>query len=164
MKKMDYLIIMSTETGEQIPVTKSDIVKKHTSSTANGGFGWNRPGIDYLIQLDGSLTVISPEESITEVDLWGISEGKEGLFGSAKYLAYVGGKTAKATKAKDTRTDDQNETLEAVLKFYVKRFPDVRILAYNQVPSRIGYANPAFDVSEWLKTIGINEKNIFKSA
>lgn len=162
MKKADYLIILSTETGEGQEVSKADIIEHHTNSPSMGGFGWNRPGIDYLVGLNGELDTIIPEESPNEVDLWGIGEGVKGMTGIPKYLAYVGGKTTKGTKDKDTRTTEQQDTLEAVVKFYVRKFPKIQVLGFNQVPAKEGRNNPAFDVAEWCKEIGIPEENIFK--
>ena len=162
MKKVDYLILLSTETGEGQEVSKADIIEQHTNSPSMGGFGWKRPGIDYLITADGSLETIIPEESPNVVDLWGIGEGKDGMTGVPKYLAYVGGKTTKGTKDKDTRTDEQQDTLATVVKFYVRKFPNIQVLGFNQVPTKEGVENPVFDVSEWCREIGVPERNIFK--
>ena len=162
MKKVDYLIILSTGTGEGQEVSKGDIIEQHTNSPSMGGFGWNRPGIDYLVGLDGELDTIIPEESPNEVDLWGIGEGKNGLTGIPKFVAYVGGKTTKGTKDKDTRTDNQSNTLAAIVNFYVKKFPKIQVLGFNQVPAKEGETNPAFDVAEWCKEIGVPEVNLFK--
>lgn len=162
MKKADYLIILSTETGEGQEVSKGDIIEQHTNSPSMGGFGWNRPGIDYLVTLDGGLETIIPEESPNVVDLWGIGEGKNGMTGIPKYLAYTGGKTTKGTKDKDTRTAEQEHTLATVVKFYVKKFPKIQVLGYSQVPAKAGETSPAFDVAKWCKEIDIPEENIFK--
>ena len=164
MKKVDYLIILSTETGEGQEVSKGDIIEHHTNSTSMGGYGWNRPGIDYLVGLGGELDTIIPEESPNTVDLWGIGEGQKGMSGVPKYLAYVGGKTTKGTKDKDTRTSDQKNTLAAVVNFYVKKFPKIQVLGFDQVPSKADQVNPAFDVAEWCDEIGVPEENIFKGA
>lgn len=162
MKKADYLIIMCTETPEGQELTKADVIEQHTGSKAHGGFGWNRPGTDYLVLTDGALETIIPEDSPNVVDLWGIAAGVDGLHGIPKYLAYVGGLTEKATKEKDTRTTEQSQTLEAVIKFYIRKFPEIRVLGMNQVPAMDGVKNPCFDVEKWLGEIGIPEGNIFQ--
>jgi hypothetical protein len=162
MKKADYLIIQSTETGEEQEVSKGYIIEQHTNSPSMGGFGWNRPGLDYLITLDGTLETIIPESNPNVVDLWGIGEGKDGMTGIPKYVAYVGGKTTKGTKDKDTRTAEQEETLAAVVHFYVRKFPKIQVLGYHQIPSKKGESSPAFDVAKWCEEIGIPKQNIFK--
>lgn len=162
MKKVDYLIIQSTESGEGIPVTKADIIELHTTDEAQGGYGFNRPGIDYLIQPDGSLETLISEDNPTTVDLWGISEGKKGLLGVCKHIAYVGGRTEKEVKSKDSRTTAQTKSLEAIVRFYILKFPKIQVLGLDEAPAKKGNENPAFSVSVWLEQIGVDERNIFK--
>ncbi|WP_027395132.1 N-acetylmuramoyl-L-alanine amidase [Aquimarina latercula] len=162
MKKVDYLIIQSTESGEGIPVTKEDIIDLHTSDKKLGGYGFNRPGIDYLIQPDGSMETLVSEDNPTNVDLWGISEGKKGVLGICKHIAYVGGRTEKEVKPKDSRTTAQINSLEAIVKFYILKFPKIQVLGLDEAPAMKGKENPAFSVSIWLEEIGVPEINIFK--
>lgn len=162
MKKVDYLVIQSTESGEGIPVTKEDIIDLHTTDKKIGGYGFNRPGIDYLIQPDGSMETLVSEDNPTIVDLWGISEGKQGVLGICKHIAYVGGRTEKEVKSKDSRTTEQIKSLEAIVKFYVLKFPKIQVLGLDEAPAMKGKENPAFSVSIWLEEIGVPEINIFK--
>ena len=162
MEAIDYLIIQSTDTEEQRDLDKSYIIEKHTSSLREEGFGWVRPGLDYLVLQDGTLETIINEANPTQVDLWGISEGKEGITGVAKHIAYVGGRTLKGTKAKDTRTKEQKDTLEMIVKFYILRFPNLIIMGLDEIASKKDSENPAFNVQEWLSEIGVAEQHIFK--
>ena len=95
MKDVDFLVIHSTDTSEALDLDARTIIEKHTNDKRNGGFGWNRPGFDYLVLQNGILETIIPEDSPTEVDLWGISQGRYGITGNVKNLAYVGGRTLK---------------------------------------------------------------------
>ncbi len=162
MKTPDYLILASTETGEGKTLSKADVIDQHTRPAALGGLGFNRPGFDYLVLPDGTLETLLPEEHPNTTDLWGISEGADGLNGMAKVLAYVGGMTEKATKEKDTRTEQQQATLAAVVHFYVKRFPRLRVLGWDEVPAKVGSKNPAFPVQEWLTAIGVPDQHRFQ--
>ncbi|WP_299186631.1 N-acetylmuramoyl-L-alanine amidase [uncultured Aquimarina sp.] len=162
MKNVDYLVIQSTESGEGIPITKEDIIDLHTTDKRQGGFGFNRPGIDYLIGLDGTMETLVSEDNPTTVDLWGVSKGKQGIIGVCKHIAYAGGRTEKEVKSKDSRTKLQQQSLEAIVKFYVLKFPKIQVLGLNEAPAKKGEENPAFDVSIWLEEIGIPEINIFK--
>lgn len=162
MKKVDYLIIRSTASGERTLVTTSDIIELHTTEVRYGGYGFNRPGIDYLIQPDGTMETLISEDNPTVVDLWGISKGKHGIQGVSKIIGYVGGRTEKETKGKDTRTKDQLTTLETIVKFYILKFPNIQILGFNEAPAKEGEDNPGFEVSIWLEEIGVDEKNIYK--
>ncbi|WP_281989714.1 N-acetylmuramoyl-L-alanine amidase [Aquimarina aggregata] len=162
MKKVDYLIIQSTGSGEGIPVTKEDIIDLHTTDKRQGGFGFNRPGIDYLIQPDGIMETLISEDNPTTVDLWGVSEGKKGVVGICKHIAYVGGRTEKEVKSKDSRTMAQIKSLEAIVKFYILKFPEIQVLGLDEAPAMKGEENPAFNVSVWLEEIDVAEQNIFK--
>ncbi|GAA0892644.1 hypothetical protein GCM10009122_23230 [Fulvivirga kasyanovii] len=162
MKKPDYLILMSTETMAAQAYTKAELIGLHTSSLAHGGKGWNRPGIDDLVLQDGSLQAIIPEGLPNEVDLWGISEGVNGLNGLARYLAYSGGRSEDMETNEDTRTEAQRETLETIVKYYVKRHPHLLVMGFDEVPNKKDALNPGFEVAEWLEEIGIPDKNIYK--
>lgn len=161
MKEVDYLIIHSTNTSEAKDFGKDVIIKKHTDSTRNNGLGFNRPGFDYLVPQDGSMQILINEDNPTQTDMWGISNGRKYLAGIAKHIAYVGGRTLKEAWDKDTRTDEQKQTLETIAKFYVLRFPKIVILGFNEVPAKIAEDSPAFSVNDWLREIGISEKNIY---
>ncbi len=162
MKKVDYLIIHSTNTSEALNFGKDVIIKKHTESKRANGLGFNRPGFDYLVLFDGSLQVIINEDNPTQTDLWGISNGSDTLTGIARHIAYVGGRTLKEAFDKDTRTDAQKQTLETIVRFYILRFPNIVILGFNEAPSKATEDSPAFSVSDWLRSFGVLEKNIYK--
>lgn len=161
MQHTDYLVLISTETCEGQTCSRDELINYHTASKAHGGLGWNRPGADYLVLNDGTLETIIPEHMPCDVDLWGISSGINGMTGKAKFLAYSGGLTEKGTREKDTRTDAQKATIEAVVKFYIRKFPQIRILGLNQAPALEGATNPGFHVPRWCKEIGLSQVNIF---
>ena len=162
MKKVDYIVIQSTATGECVAVTPADIIALHTTTVKEGGYGWKRPGIDYLIHANGSMDTLIGEESPTDVDLWGLSEGKDAIQGMYKHIAYVEGRTEKEVKPKDTRTKAQLQALEAIVRFYILKFPNVQVLGFDEAPAKAGAENPGFDVSIWLEEIGIAEQHIYK--
>lgn len=162
MKRVDYLIIQSTDTSEAKDFGKEVIIAQHTGSKRDGGFGWNRPGIDDLILQDGTLQTLINEDSPTTTDLWGISHGKNAITGIARHVAYVGGRTLKEAWDKDTRTDEQEKALEAIVKFYILRFPDIIIVGFNEIPAKADEDNPGFEVAEWLRELEVPERNIFK--
>jgi hypothetical protein len=164
MKKADYLIIVNTDTPGGVEIGKAAIIEYHTSPVHAGGLGLNRPRIDDLILLEGELVNIIPEHSPNEVDLWGISEGVNGLSGLAKYVAIVGGRTKDDTKEWDTRTKEQKETLEIYVRYQLLRNPDLMVIGMNQVSAMGGVEMPSFNVPKWLESIGVPEKNIFKTA
>lgn len=164
MKKADYLIIVNTNTPGGLEIGKAEVIEHHTAPVHSGGLGLNRPRIDDLILLEGELVNIIPESSPNEVDLWGISEGVDGLPGMAKYVGFVGGRTKDDSKEWDTRTKEQKETLEVYVQYHLLRNPNLIILGLNQVPALEGIEAPNFNVAKWLEGMGVPEKNIYKSA
>jgi len=95
------------------------------------------------------------------VDLWGISQGINGLSGMAKYVAIVGGRTKDNSKEWDTRTKEQKETLKIYVQYRLLRNPDLIIMGLNQVPAMDKVEMPGFNVPKWLESIGVPQKNIF---
>lgn len=162
MKDVDFLVIHSTDTSEALDLKAKSVIDKHTTDKRSGGFCWNRPGFDYLVLQDGTLETIIPEHSPTEVDLWGISQGRFGISGNVKNLAYVGGRTLKEAWWKDTRTEEQTATLEAVVKFYTIRFPEIIIVGFNEIATKRDSDKPGFSVKEWLENLDIPKCNIYQ--
>lgn len=162
MKKVNYLIIVNTNTPGGQEVTKAEIIEHHTTPIHNGGLGLNRPRIDDLISLEGELLNIIPETSPNEVDLWGISEGAEGLTGQAKYVAFVGGRTKDGNKDWDTRTKEQKQTLEVYVKYHLLKNPELIVIGLDQIPAMEGVGMPSFNVPKWLEGFEVEDKNIFK--
>ncbi|WP_299212621.1 N-acetylmuramoyl-L-alanine amidase [uncultured Dokdonia sp.] len=162
MEALNYLVIQSTNTSEAKDLSKQDVIKHHTTPTSLGGLGFNRPGFDYLILQDGTLETLVNEHSPTDVDLWGISGGKYPILGNVKHIGYVGGRTLKEAFWKDTRTEEQEKTLEAVVRFYTLRFPKIIVVGFDD-PTRIEESkNPAFDVQKWLVSHGISAQNQYQ--
>lgn len=162
MGKLNYIVIHCTATPEGREVTKEDIIRWHTSPKHKGGRGWRRPGYSDMIYLDGSLVNIIPFNQDDVVDPWEISNGARGINGVSRHVVYAGGLEKAGKKAKDTRTKEQLYTLEAYVRFMLLRHPDIQILGHNQAPGA-NKACPSFDVPKWLKSLGIPEKNIYKS-
>jgi N-acetylmuramoyl-L-alanine amidase len=162
MGKLKYLVIHCTDTPEERAVTKDDIIRWHTNPRHKGGRGWNRPGYSDIIYLDGELINIIPFNQDNDVDSWEISNGVRGINGVSRHIVYVGGLDKGSKKPKDTRTDGQKQTLETYVKFMLLRHPQLQVLGHKEAPEA-NKACPCFDVAKWLKSIGVADKNIYKS-
>lgn len=158
---LDYLVIHCTDTPEARPVTKEDILRWHTSPVSSGGRGWKVPGYRDMIYLDGQLINLVPFNSDNLVDPWEITNGVKGLNGKAVHIVYVGGKDKNNKNPKDTRTKSQLETMELYVKYMIKRYPAIQVLGHNEALTANGKDCPCFSVPQWLRYIGIAEKNIF---
>lgn len=73
-------------------------------------------------------------------------------------VCYEGGMSEQGTP-KDTRNLLQLITLQTIAKRLIIKYPDIVLIGHNQVSSK---DCPCFDVYEWGKAIGINEKNLHK--
>lgn len=158
---LDYLVIHCTDTPEARPVSKEDILRWHTKPLSAGGRGWKVPGYRDMIYLDGQLINLVPFNSDNLVDPWEITNGVAGMNGKAVHIVYVGGKDRDNKNPKDTRTKSQLETMELYVKYTIKRYPSIQVLGHYEAPTANGKTCPCFNVPDWLRSIGVAEKNIF---
>lgn len=154
MTKLQYLVLHCTATPEGREVTGADIRRWHTSPVATGGLGWKQPGYTDIIHLDGTVERIVDNNEDANVDPWEITNGAKGYNAVSRHVVYAGGCARDGTTPKDTRTPAQLKAMEAYVKDFHRRFPDVRIIGHNEVAAK---ACPSFDVQKWLKSIGINQ-------
>lgn len=158
MKKLSYLIIHCTATQEGKELTAEDIKRMHTSPPPKGR-GWKQVGYSDMIHLTGEVTNLVPYDGDNIVQPREITNGALGLNGVSRHVVYVGGVERDGKTAKDTRTEKQLLALKNYVLQTIANHPDIEILGHNQVENK---ACPCFNVPVWLKTIGVNEKNISK--
>jgi len=160
MGKLKYLIWHCTATPEGRAVSSNDIRKWHIE-----GRGWSRVGYSDMIHINGELENMIPFNQDQVVDSWEISNGAKGFNGSSRHAVYVGGCKSykpfwlKFYPAKDTRTEEQKETMLVYTKYMIARHPNILVGGHNQLSNK---ACPSFDVSRWLRENGIPERNILK--
>jgi len=123
----------------------ADIIAYHTRPVSRGGRGWKAAGYHYIVEADGTVVEAVGEE--------GVANGARGFNQDSIHICYTGGVDARG-KAADTRTPAQLKAMEAYVKDFHRRFPEVRIIGHNEVAAK---ACPSFDVQKWLKSIGINQ-------
>jgi len=152
MSKLQYLIIHCTATPEGREVSSAEIRKWHTSPVKSGGRGWKQVGYTDMIHLDGIIERLVKNNEDANVDSWEITNGAVGYNGVSRHIVYVGGLGKDGKTAKDTRTAKQLASLEAYVKAFHAKFPDVKIIGHNQVAAK---ACPSFNVPLWLKSIGV---------
>lgn len=157
MGKLKYLVIHCTSTPEGKGVTVNDIKNWHMGEPPSGK-GWSKVGYSDMIHVDGSLSNLTPYNQDGRVDGWGLSYNAEEINTVSRHIVYVGGVSKDRANAEDTRNDAQKETLSIYIKYMIKRHPDILISGHNQFSDK---SCPSFNVAEWLRSIGIEEKNIF---
>lgn len=154
MARLQHLFIHCTATPEGRAVTSSEIRRWHTAPVSSGGRGWKQVGYTDMIHLDGRVERLVDNNEDATVDPWEVTNGAQGYNSTSRHIVYVGGLAIDAKTPKDTRTPGQMRALEAYVKDFHRRFPDVKIKGHNEVAAK---ACPSFDVPQWLKAIGINQ-------
>lgn len=155
--KLIYLVIHCTATPEGRKVTSDDIRSWHLSPAPKGR-GWKQVGYSDMIHLDGTIENLVKYNNDNIVDAWEITNGATGINAKSRHVVYVGG-TDKSGKTKDTRTQEQLKTLEDYVRKTIKYYPNILIAGHNQFTTK---DCPSFNTVEWLKSIGVSEKNIYK--
>ncbi len=147
MSKLKYLVIHCTDTPAGREVTKADIEQWHLKER-----GWSRVGYSDLIQLDGTLVNLREFNQDNEIDPWELTNGAKGYNGISRHVVYAGGYIGV-----DTRTEAQKQSLETYVKYMILRNPDIKVIGHNQISYK---QCPSFNVPNWLRSIGIKQKNI----
>lgn len=150
MAKLQLLVIHCTATPPGREVSADDIRRWHTAPPSKGGRGWKQVGYTDMIHLDGTVERLVANNEDDTVDSWEITNGAKGYNSTARHIVYVGGVDRDGKTPKDTRTPAQLRALEAYVKDFHRRFPDVRIVGHNELAAK---ACPSFDVRQWIKTI-----------
>lgn len=148
-----FLVIHCTATPEGREVSSAEIRRWHTSPPP-AGRGWQQVGYTDMVHLDGRIERLVDNNEDAQVDSWELTNGAAGYNGVSRHVVYVGGCDG-AMQPKDTRTAAQREALKHYVQDFHRRFPQVRIVGHHDLNS--GKACPSFDVSAWLREIGIRQ-------
>jgi N-acetylmuramoyl-L-alanine amidase len=157
------LFLHCAATPEGRDVKSEAVVSWHTSPPPNGR-GWDRPGYSDIIELSGKLVNVRKWDIDDQVTDWEVTHGVQVatlLNRNARHLCYIGGTEANNINVpKDTRTRGQLDAMETYVKFHILRYPHILVLGHNQVQSNRRGGCPSFDVPAWLRSIGVEERNI----
>jgi hypothetical protein len=93
------------------------------------------------------------------VDPEEITNGVQGINHCSKHIVYAGGTDSKSNP-KDTRTDAQKESMAGFVKDFLSKHPQLQVSGHYHFANR---ACPSFDVPKWLRSIGIEDRNIYQS-
>ena len=158
-KEIKYLVIHCAATPEGREVTADDIRGWHTSPAPKGR-GWKQVGYTDLFHLDGEVERLVANNEDSYVDSREITNGVAGINSVSRHIVYAGGLAKDAKTPKDTRTPAQAAALKKYALDMVRRFPRIKVAGHNQFANK---ACPSFDVPNWLRSIGVPEKNIYKA-
>lgn len=156
-KKMKYLIIHCSATPEGRVIEPSTIKKWHTSPPPSGR-GWKKVGYSDLVLIDGKRHTFVKHNGDQWIDAQEITNGVAGINSVSRHVCYVGGLDSKTMKPKNTLTDAQSTMLQAIIHEVLAYAPDILIAGHNQFDAK---ACPCFWVPDYLRSIGVAEKNIY---
>ena len=130
MRLINKIIVHCSATPEGRDVDAATIDMWHKER------GWSGIGYHYVIKLDGSI------EYGRDINKTGahVKNHNKGSIG----ICYIGGCDA-SMKDKDTRTQEQKESLLLLLKTLMKMHPDATIHGHNEFASK---ACPCFNANE----------------
>lgn len=135
MRKIDHIVVHCTATPEGRHVTIAEIDRWHKDR------GWKGIGYHKVVYLDGSVHNGRP--------LSEIGAHTSGHNADSVGVVYVGG-VDHQLRPKDTRTPDQKEALEQVLKELVAKYPIKRITGHRDHAAK---ACPSFDATAEYKRL-----------
>jgi N-acetylmuramoyl-L-alanine amidase len=156
-KKLKYLIIHCSATPEGRIVDAATIKKWHTSPPP-AGRGWKKVGYSDLVLIDGKRHKFVSHNGDQWVDAEEITNGVAGVNSVSRHVCYIGGMDAKAMKPKNTLTAAQGVTLRSIIEEVLAYAPDILIAGHNQFDTK---ACPSFWVPDYLRSIGVPQKNIY---
>jgi hypothetical protein len=157
MNELKYLIIHCTATREDQSIGAEHVKAWHTAPPP-AGRGWSKVGYSDLILLDGDRHQFVKHDGDKFVDANEITNGVKGMNSISRHVCYVGGLDSSGKKAKNTLSNEQSQTLEAIIREVIAYKPDILIAGHNQFDNK---ACPSFFVPTYLRMIGIPEKNIY---
>lgn len=119
---------------------------------------WTVEGYHVVVQSDGFVKRLVSNENQTNGVRYFKGNGIEISNSNSFHICYIGGIDSKGNGI-DNRTDAQKQKLEAIIKWYLAEYPEIKILGHNQVAQKLC---PCFNPIDWLREIGVPEVNIYK--
>jgi N-acetylmuramoyl-L-alanine amidase len=152
MRKVDKIVIHCSATREGQAHNAKDIDRWHKAQ------GWNGIGYHHVVLLDGTVEK-GRDESLAGSHVKGFNATSIGV-------VYIGGLAANGVTPKDTRTDAQKVALAKLIKELKAKYPGAKVMGHRDLspdkdkdgvvePHEWLKACPSFDVSSWLKEVGI---------
>ena len=135
MRKINKIIVHCSATREGQDITVDTIRKWHVE-----GRGWSDIGYHFYIDINGKIW---KGRNIDKSGAHTLGENKSSIG-----LCYCGGVETDGKTPKDTRTEQQKESLLHVLKTLKAMFPDASIHSHNEFANK---ACPSFDATNEYK-------------
>lgn len=131
MRPINKIIVHCTATPEGRDVTVEEIDAWHRKR------GFKSIGYHYVIYLDGSIHKGREDDKIGAHCV--------GYNSRSLGVCYVGGLAKDGKTPKDTRTEEQKESLRKLLKMLKTKYPEARIFGHRDFAAK---ACPCFDATK----------------
>ena len=133
-REIKYIVVHCTATPT---TTTIESIKSYWKNV----LGWKNNGYHYIIQRNGSVVNITPENEL--------ANGVAGYNTHSIHLSYIGGVDAN-NKALDNRTPAQQEAMFNLIMNLHARFPPAVIKGHRDFPN-VKKDCPSFNVKNWLQ-------------
>ncbi|MGD1960552.1 MAG: lysozyme [Fulvivirga sp.] len=157
-KQLEYGVIHTAATPQGREVSAQDIREWHTSPKPQGR-GWKQVGYSDIIHFNGKVTNLVPYNDNDIVEPWEITNGVRGINSRARHVVLPGGLDADGNY-KDTRTAAQRLALANYIRQSIVQHPNIKWGGHYQFDAKKPFC-PGWNVPEWLRTLGVPEKNIY---
>jgi N-acetylmuramoyl-L-alanine amidase len=145
MRKINEIIVHCSATREGQEISVDTIRQWHIKR------GWSDIGYHFVIYLDGSVHEGRP---LAKAGAHTIGHNAESIG-----VCYIGGMNKEYTKAKDTRTPAQKESLKNLLVSFKEKYKDIKIFGHRDFANK---ACPSFDATSEYKWISDGGKEAQK--
>lgn len=141
MRNITEIIVHCSATPEGRDYTVADIDRWHKAK------GWKGIGYHFVIYRDGSIHVGRPKEQIG-AHCTGHNTISIGI-------CYIGGLATDGKTAKDTRTQEQKDSMLGLIEQLLEEFPKASIHGHREFAAK---ACPCFDVTEIINQLKSKKK------
>lgn len=104
--------------------------------------GWDRSGYNFFIPTNGVIYQMRPFNWDDQITYEELAYGVAGYNSKSIHISYAGG-VDKSLKPLDTRTPEQKQALNNLVRILKRKYPFAQVLGHNAVSNK---ACPSFDV------------------
>tara|TARA_R110000737_G_scaffold60636_1_gene87427 strand:+ start:39 stop:1748 length:1710 start_codon:yes stop_codon:yes gene_type:complete len=148
--RVKYLVVHTTASPKTFSVNPHLAIAYYFMQNK----GWTKGGYHITIDYEGTCVQML-KDGISSNGVNGAGKGlnKSSDVGNNNTIniSWIGGKGA------FDMTKDQANSLNELVKYYILRYPNIKVLGHNQIAAK---SCPWFDVREYCKELGISSNNI----
>ena len=133
MRNIDRIVVHCTGTCSGLPI---ESIEAHFKR-----LGWQRGGYHFVIDWQGHVHTLVPMEEV--------ANGAKGYNAHSIHVAYIGGVDDQG-KPKDTRNRAQRQSLRAIVKALLRRWPEAEVVGHRDLSPDLD-GDGRISPNEWTK-------------